>query len=126
MVAGTGFVGPGRGARGVAGERGDRGAVSPFQRLEREAGGIPAGIAVPASGRELRFHLSGAHHDEIAALDLHAAGRGGAVEILPGDGVTVLEHVLAQRIGDVEKYPAAEHPLPGLPYSALLRAGRNS
>jgi hypothetical protein len=49
---------------------------------------------------------------------------GGLIEVGAGDRIAVLERVLAQHAGDVEKYPAADHPRFGLLDPALLRAGR--
>src|SRR5262245_30339620 len=101
-------------APGVAGDRGDLGPLDPLERLEREAGRVSTRVAVPASGLKLRLHLPGAHHDEIAALDLYPAGLRGAIEVRPGDGIAVLERVLAERTRDVEKDAAAHHLLLGL------------
>src|SRR6266508_621984 len=70
---GLGLVGPHFAAPGIARERGDLVAINPFQRLEGESRRVAARIAVPASSLELRLHLPGPHHDEIAALDLHSA-----------------------------------------------------
>src|SRR5262249_16118011 len=48
----------------------------------------------------------------------------GAVEVLAGDAVTVVERLLAERARDVEENAAAHHFVLGLLDAALLRAGR--
>src|SRR5262249_44398132 len=121
--AGFRFVRTDLAAPGVAGDRGDLGPVDPLERLEREAGRVSARVAVPASGPEFRLHLAGAHHDEIAALDLDPTGLRGAIEVSSGDGIAVLEHVLVEGTRDVEKDAAAHHLLLGLLDPAFLRAG---
>src|SRR6266540_1379629 len=120
--AGLGLVGPHLAAPGVACEGRKLGALDPFQRLEGEPRRVPSRIAVPAARFQLRFHLPGAHDDEIAALHLHVLRFGRAVEVGAGDGVAVLEDLPAERARHVEKHAAADHPVLGLLDAALLGA----
>ncbi len=122
--AALGIVRPHLAAPSVAGERGKLGARHPFQRLEREARRIAAGIAVPASGLEAALHLPGAHDDIVSALHRHALGLGGGVEVSAGDAIAVVEALLAERARHVEEDAAADHLVLGLLDPALLRAGR--
>src|SRR5262249_60299337 len=91
--AAFGVVRPHLAAPGVAGERGKLGARHPFERLEGEAGRVPARIAVPAAGLEAALHLAGAHDHVIAAVDGHLLSLGGAGEIVTGDALALIESV---------------------------------
>src|SRR5262249_50124216 len=122
--AAFGVVRPHLAAPGVAGERGELGAGDPFQRLERKAGRVAAGTAVPAAGLEAALHLAGANDDVVAALDAHPLRPRGAVEVFAGDAIAVVERLFAERARNVEEDTAADHPVLGLLDAALLRAGR--
>src|SRR6266581_2994644 len=122
--AGLGLVGPHLAAPGVACEGRELGALDPLQRLEGEPRRVPSRIAVPAARFQLRFHLSGAHDDEVAALHLYVLRFGRAVEVGAGDGVAVLEDFPAERARHVEEHAAADHPVLGLLDAAFLRAAR--
>src|SRR5207248_11671542 len=111
-------------APGIAGERRKLHARHPIERLECEAGRVAARISVPAPDLELRFHLSGAHHDVIAALYGDPLHLRGMVEIAASDRIAVFEHSLSEPTRHVEKHAAADHLILGLLDSALLRTVR--
>ena len=117
--------GPHLAAPGVARQRGELGALDPLQRLEREARRVAAGVAVPAAGGELGFHLAGAHDDVVAFLQLDflccAVWSRSSCSC---DGVPVGQDLHAERARHVEEHAAADHLVLGLLDAALLRAGR--
>src|SRR5262249_30020757 len=108
-------------APGVARQRCELGALDPVERLEREARRVAARIAVPAADLLAALHLSGAHDDVVAALDVDALLLRGVVEILAGDAVAVLERLDALEARDVEQHAATDHLVLGLLDAALLR-----
>jgi hypothetical protein len=122
--AALGIVRPDLAAPGVARERRELRARDPIERLESEAGGVAAGIAIPAAGLETALHLSGAHDHVVPALDGHALRPRGIVEILARDAVSVLERLLAARARHIEQDAAADHLVLGLLDPAFLRARR--
>ena len=119
--SGLGLVRAHLAAPGVGSERRELGALDPLEGLEREARRVSARIAVPAPGLELGLHLSGAHHHEVATLQLHFLRSGGAVEVGRGDRVAVLEDLFAQGTRHVEEHAAADHSRLGLLDAAFLR-----
>src|SRR5208282_6111411 len=79
-------------------------------------------VAVPGLGRKLRFHLPGAHQEEIAAPNAHAEMFFRLIEKLVGHAEAVGEPIHAQHLRDVEEHAAADHLLPRLLDAALTRA----
>src|SRR5215813_2191708 len=76
-----GLVRPHLAAPGIGGKRRELDPLDPFQRLEREAGRISPGVAVPALRRDAALHLPGADDHVVAALHLHVLLLRGLVEI---------------------------------------------
>src|SRR5262249_46015195 len=63
---------------------------------------------------EAALHLSGANDDEVAAADLDLLLLGALVELVVGNGFTVLEPVDAAEARDVEQHAAPRHLVLGM------------
>src|SRR5262245_38813547 len=109
-----GLVRPHLDAPGVGADRGDLLVLAPVAVLELDPGRIAAGIAAPLLLLQASLHLAGADDDEVAAADRDVLVLGALVELVVGDGFSILQPVDAAEAGDVEEHATTDHLVLGV------------
>src|SRR5262252_3971251 len=114
LVCLRGLVRPHLDAPGIRADGGDLFVLAPIAILELDAGRVAAGVPAPFLLCEAALHLAGANEDEVAAADLDLLLLGALVELVVGNGFTVLEPVDAAETRDVEQHAAPHHLVLGM------------
>ena len=86
--------------------------VDPVRRVEREPGGVAAGIIAPAAAMAAERHVSRAHQQRVTAQNPDALGRRGRVEIVRGDRVAGIQPLQLLHARNIEQH-ASRHDAAG-------------